>query len=1190
MWTLGLLTLMYGATLNAEYLSDVQNERIVYQTQGWGSLGIDTAVRPPDGRVPTPLRIKDASYEKGLGHHAPGEIVVELNGEYTAFDVDVGIQQQNNGAASVVFQIFVDDEKRFDSGVMHEADAAKPVHVSVEGADTLRLVATDAGDGIMCDCADWANARLTRAEKGPVKPPAPPFDIAPFGRVVSWDPARMDGTHAKRTDEFPAEDVFLETPVKWVHERYVIPLYRGDRGCIGLQWAETRLLRSLSLVFDADTVQVPEDVAVQCWTGESPWQGQWLSLKGEIQAQDNRWTFAIDLKKNPDFPRTGVDKVRWVFGKAAGLPPVKQLVAYTRSNWSIAALRLEMEEPLGEGKGHIEAYNGVMIPDPATPEKVEMSGPLRDVMRLNVKYSRPRPSKADRTVLRVQTPKGACGIAVEDVLALKHVYVPAMGIYVVPDSDPTPLSQYRDSLADHESVLDRVREMPDQSLEQALAHTHNPAQNNGPMMLSLACDNRKVIVQRGGLLQFEPFGGIPSEKSGGTSPACRMTSRFGSGDAAVAKRGLRGAWLPAHEIATEEKGVVYRQCTFVAPAGRPLSTAPLWLYDKPVCVVEYTFEGRGEASLKLGIERGDHAFKPEIEDNGLHALFVERGQTLAYIAAATDGLRCTVNDKELTIAGRVDDGQPQRCTVFVPLWEAIAADYQPEADATPLFNDFREYWERALADAMQIDVPDALLANIIRASQVHCLLAARNERDGETIAAWIASDRYGPLESEAHAPIYGMDLMGQGEYARRSLDFFVHRYSASGFLTTGYTLMGTGWHLWTLARHQALWQDRAWFSMVSPKALQLAQWIERQCEKTHRGDAPLEETPEYGLVPPGVGADWNRFAYRFAVQAHYYAGLKEIAEALTEAGSPMGGRLAGHAEKFRDDILRAYQWNQARTPVWPLFDGLCIPAYSGMLYGFGTTGEMVPGEDGNRSWAYDVELGAHHLIPLGIIPPNDPETARIMDHMEDLWFLHAGMGDYPAEKNQADWFNMGGFSKVQPYYTRNAEICALRDDVKPFIRSYFNALASQVSLENLSLWEHFNNIGAWNKTHETGWFLVQTRTMFVTERGNELWLAPFVPNRWLEDGRTVSIQNAPTRFGAVSCRIASSAANGYVEATIDAPRRAMPDALVLRLRHPQDLPMKSVTVNGAPCKNFDPSKATIRIELPTGTMTVRANY
>ena len=51
------------------------------------------------------------------------------------------------------------------------------------------------------------------------------------------------------------------------------------------------------------------------------------------------------------------------------------------------------------------------------------------------------------------------------------------------------------------------------------------------------------------------------------------------------------------------------------------------------------------------------------------------------------------------------------------------------------------------------------------------------------------------------------------------------------------------------------------------------------------------------------------------------------------------------------------------------------------------------------------------------------------------------------------------------------EIDALRDDVKPFLRSYFNALAAMLSGENLSLWEHFHDSGAWNKTHETGWFL-----------------------------------------------------------------------------------------------------------------------
>jgi len=1000
----------------------------------------------------------------------------------------------------------------------------------------------------------------------------------------------MDGAHSTRIQEFRAEDVCLESPVRPDGGLYTIPAYPGNRGCIGLQWAETRLLKSVAVTFAGDNAPIPRDIAVQCWTGESPWQGQWMPLEGEVRAEGNAWVFAIDIKRTLNLPRTGTDKVRWAFSEVQTLPPLKHLSAYTRSNWTDTVLRIELEEPTGEDEGRIEVYNGLLIPDAAAPDQSETACPLRDTVRLHVKYSRPRPSKADRTVLRVRTPKGACGIAVEDVLALKHVYVPAIGLYAVPDSDPTPLAAYRDSVAGHKSVLDRVREMPDQSFEQALAHTHNPIQNNGPTMLSLACDNRKVIVHREGAIQFEPLGAIPSEKSGGTSPAYRMQTRFASGKAPVTGRALRGGWLPAPEITVNDEGVVYRQCVFVAPSGRPLPTASEWLYDKPVCAVEYTFTGTGNASLGLVVQGGERVFKPEAEPDGMRALFVERGRTLAQIAIIDAGLQCVAREGELAIEGRVTEGHPLRCAVYIPLWSAIAADYRPSADAMPLFADFREYWERVMAGAMHVDVPDALLADIIRASQVHCFVAARNERDGDTVAAWIASDRYGPLESEAHAPIYGMDLMGQREYARRSLDFFVQRYSTQGFLTTGYTLMGTGWHLWTLARHQSLWQDKAWFDMVGPKAAQVAQWIERQREKTCRDGMPIDEVPECGLMPPGVGADWNRFAYRFAIQAHYYAGLKEIAEVLNEKRHPLGGRLLGRAGAFRADILRAYRWNQARTPVWPLFDGVCIPAYSGMLYGFGTTGEMIPGEDGNRSWAYDVELGAHHLIPLGVIAPGDPETAHIMDHMEDVWFLHGGMGDYPSDKNEADFFDMGGFSKVQPYYTRNGEICALRDDVRPFIRSYFNALAAQVSIENLSLWEHFHNIGAWNKTHETGWFLVQTRTMFVMERNNELWLAPFVTNRWLEDGRTISIENAPTRFGAVSYRIASSATSGYIEASTAVPTRATPAAIVLRLRHPHDLPMKSVLLNGVPHADFDPAKATVRVDSPSGSIVIRALY
>ena len=41
----------------------------------------------------------------------------------------------------------------------------------------------------------------------------------------------------------------------------------------------------------------------------------------------------------------------------------------------------------------------------------------------------------------------------------------------------------------------------------------------------------------------------------------------------------------------------------------------------------------------------------------------------------------------------------------------------------------------------------------------------------------------------------------------------------------------------------------------------------------------------------------------------------------------------------------------------------------------------------------------------------------------------------------------------------------------------------------------------WNKTHETGWFLRQSRVMLVMDRGDELWLVPSATSAWLKDGK-----------------------------------------------------------------------------------------
>jgi len=83
-----------------EYLSDVRY-RMVHTHQGWGQLGLNTCAFER-GKTRIPLRIGEKEYKKGLGHHAPGEIVIDLGGDYERFEADVGLQPLGSGGGSVV--------------------------------------------------------------------------------------------------------------------------------------------------------------------------------------------------------------------------------------------------------------------------------------------------------------------------------------------------------------------------------------------------------------------------------------------------------------------------------------------------------------------------------------------------------------------------------------------------------------------------------------------------------------------------------------------------------------------------------------------------------------------------------------------------------------------------------------------------------------------------------------------------------------------------------------------------------------------------------------------------------------------------------------------------------------------------------------------------------------------------------
>jgi hypothetical protein len=130
-------------------------------TNGWGPVEKDRSngeASVGDGR---PLALKGVTYTKGLGAHGLSDIRYALNGTCTAFTAIVGIDDETAGGGTVVFQVWLDGVKGYDSGVMTGTSAGAILNLALVGARELALVVADGGDGNTSDHADWADAKVT---------------------------------------------------------------------------------------------------------------------------------------------------------------------------------------------------------------------------------------------------------------------------------------------------------------------------------------------------------------------------------------------------------------------------------------------------------------------------------------------------------------------------------------------------------------------------------------------------------------------------------------------------------------------------------------------------------------------------------------------------------------------------------------------------------------------------------------------------------------------------------------------------------------------------------------------------------------------------------------------------------------------------------------------------------------------
>ncbi|ULH17590.1 NPCBM/NEW2 domain-containing protein (plasmid) [Deinococcus sp. KNUC1210] len=129
-------------------------------SNGWGPIEKDQSVGGNAAGDGKPLTLAGKTYAHGFGVHANSSMTFNLGAQCATFTSEIGVDDEVGDRGSVVFQVYGDGNKLYDSGVMTGASATKTLSVSVAGVKELKLVVTDSGNGNTNDHADWATPTL----------------------------------------------------------------------------------------------------------------------------------------------------------------------------------------------------------------------------------------------------------------------------------------------------------------------------------------------------------------------------------------------------------------------------------------------------------------------------------------------------------------------------------------------------------------------------------------------------------------------------------------------------------------------------------------------------------------------------------------------------------------------------------------------------------------------------------------------------------------------------------------------------------------------------------------------------------------------------------------------------------------------------------------------------------------------
>jgi len=444
---------------------------------------------------------------------------------------------------------------------------------------------------------------------------------------------------------------------------------------------------------------------------------------------------------------------------------------------------------------------------------------------------------------------------------------------------------------------------------------------------------------------------------------------------------------------------------------------------------------------------------------------------------------------------------------FAPVAGTLSASncLAPAAEAKRWRERTVAFWRGLLAGGAQIEVPCPKATQALRAAHVAQFIT--NDRgvlkggEGFYDEFYIRDGAYQILQFEEG---------GFAEAARRAIEpYWAAQRPEGRFETQKGQLDANGQALWALWQYWKITGDRSFLQRAYLPMRRAVVWLQQA-----RREAP-SDSPFAGLLPCAVADGEYLWDGRHHIVGYDFWNLRGL-ECAADAAEALGETT--DAREFRreaEDYRRALDAAGQRT---------------GLAH-FPPSWEKVGTHWGNTETLWPTELFA----------PDDPRVTALLREVRQQF-----LGGF--REGTIRW---GGYPDViHPYLSAYTTMASLaRGEHEAFVADFYWYLLHSTATHAFPEGIYYRKRTAWNDAipHPTGAanYALLLRHALVHERGSELHLLPGAPDAWLEAGRQIRVERAPTHFGPLSLRVRGTAHG--VEVQLDPPRRSPPQRVVLHL-------------------------------------------